>query len=146
MGKRMGRVKVRKLVGWDKDNLIGIVHKSKWKKKEKKKIHSFPPADRCLTVSRKTRLHHVEWLLGKTNILTLHGTSFSFFPCAFIAELDAVWYGLTLWSDEVSCPSCVTSMFLCTPRLLVYGVEWEKQKPSLTLCKHCSATAKTVMC
>lgn len=36
-------------------------------KQIKEFVYSFPSAGRCLAVSWKARLHHVEQLLGKTN-------------------------------------------------------------------------------
>jgi len=52
---RIGRVKVRKLTGWDKDSLVG---KQKPCKQNKKFIHYFPSAGRCSAISRKAGLHH----------------------------------------------------------------------------------------
>jgi len=36
---------------------------------------------------------------------------FFFFPPAFDAEHEVIWYGISLWSDGVTCPGCVHSQF-----------------------------------
>ena len=41
---------------------------------------------------------------------------FLLLPPTFIAELDVIWYGISLWSVGVSCPSCVFSQLLEQPQ------------------------------
>lgn len=50
-------------------------------------------------------------LLGKIN------APLSFFPKVFMAERDALWYGIFLWSFGVSFPGCVSSQLLSHPNL-----------------------------
>jgi len=45
---------------------------------------------------RKTGPQHVQWLLGKTNTITTNISLSSFFPRAFIAENDIIWYAIPL--------------------------------------------------
>ena len=67
-------------------------------------------------ICRKAGLHHVEWLLGKTNAITLIVPPFLLLPQLYIAEHDVIWCGIALWSVEDSCPSCVPSQLLVHPQ------------------------------
>jgi len=84
-------------------------------KQKKEFIHYTPSAGRCSAVSRKAGLHHVQWLLQKTNTVTLKTPSF-LLPQFYIAEHDVIRYGISLWSARVSCPSCVPSQVLVHPQ------------------------------
>lgn len=54
---------------------------------------------------------------------------------------DAMWYGITLQCFEVSCPVCVPPHLLVSHHLLCWWGNMRNKK--LTLCKNCSAVAKT---
>lgn len=62
-------------------------------------------------------------------------------PPRFITEHDITQYRVSLWSIHVSHLHCVP---FPTPNLLTGAAEWESEKAS-TVCKHCSATAKTLV-
>ena len=121
MGERIGRVKVRKLVGWDKDSLIAkakVVQASK----AKQGIHSLLPtggqvfshlqesrAPSRITVTWGDKCHHSE-----------HPPLPSSYP-SFIAEHSIVQCGISLWSVGVSCPHA-SAHSLCNLSLLTGGV------------------------
>jgi len=75
-------------------------------RQNKELTHHFLSAGRCLSISRKTGLHHAYQLLGKTRAVTVNVTPFLLLPPAFIVEYDVVWCAISLWSISVSCPSC----------------------------------------
>lgn len=56
MGKRARKAKVTKLVGLNKDSLLG---ETKIHMQAKEKIHYFPSAARCSAISKEAGLHHV---------------------------------------------------------------------------------------
>lgn len=115
-GERTERVKGRKLVGWDKDKLIGklkAVHTSRAKQGI---IHCFPRAGRSSVMSRRAGLHQTQQLPGKTNTQTLNIPLSSFFLPALHVECDARC-GISHWSVETSCPCCVSSQLLVSPQL-----------------------------
>lgn len=58
--------------------------------------------------------------------------------------LSPMQYGISLWSDRVGCPRRVSPSLLPTTSLLAVVAEQEKEKV-VTLCKGCSATAKTLV-
>ena len=70
--------------------------------------------------------------------------SSSSFLLAFIAEHDVIWYGISLWSLWVSCPGYVPSQDLAHPQPT--GEGGNAGERALTLCEHCSAIAKTLVC
>jgi len=70
MGERIRRVKVRKLLGWDKDSLMGKTEAVQ-KSKAKQGIQVLLPISRqVLTIPRKAGLHRAQHLLWKTNAIT----------------------------------------------------------------------------
>ena len=115
-GERIGRVKVRKLVGWDKDSLIGKA-KATHTSKAKPGIHSSLPTSRQVfshlqesrapphvTVTWEDKRHHSE------------RPPFLLLPAALCAEHDVIWPGISLGSVRVSCPGCVPSQLLVSPQ------------------------------
>lgn len=111
MEQRIRQIKVRTLMDWDKDSLIGkakIVHT----------IHSLQLVGKCLTDSRKVGFI----MLGKTNTLSLnvlccvlfthtHTNSFSF-PLDFTAMQNIIWYGISLQPVSACYTVCVPSQLL----------------------------------
>ena len=134
----MRRVKVRKLMGWDKDSWIGKAQATCTSKAEQG-FHSLLPISRqmfshpqesrappliAVTLEDKHRHSKCPPLPSSSpSILLLsimsHGMEY---PFGHLASAVPV----------VSPPS-----FLCTPSLLAGGVGWEGEK-ALTLCKHCA--------
>ena len=100
-----------KLMGWDKNNLIGkakAVHASK----AKERIHSPLPMGRqvfghpqenrapsCVTVTREDKHHNA----GCPPLLSSS-------PCLY-TQHNVIWYGIPLWLVCVTCPGCVRSQF-----------------------------------
>jgi len=105
------RVKVRKVMDWDKDILIS---KAKNHVDKKSKIRN------SFTTSIQQTGSHTSQ--GKQDSVTQNGnlgrqtpsfwTPFSFFSQLFIAQHDIIWYKIPLWSVWVSCPSCVPFQLL----------------------------------
>jgi len=58
---------------------------------------------------------------------------------------DAVWHGRSVQSVPVTFPGCVPSPQLVNPWSTHWGSEW-KPEESLMLCRHLSATAKSLVC
>ena len=85
MGDRTGKVKVTKLMDWDKDCLIGKAKTINASKANKEVIRYFSSASRCSAISRKAGLHHAQWLLGKTSIITLNVPASPFYSPFFVA-------------------------------------------------------------
>lgn len=65
-------------------------------------------------------------------------------PWAFIADHNAIWSGAFLWSvwDQLS---CLCSLPPGVPPASLLAGQHEKQKKTLTPCKHCSARNKTLV-
>jgi len=59
-------------------------------------------------------MHNGYW--GRQNAVAQNIPPFFLLPPAFIAERDIIWYGMSLWSFEVSCPGCVLSQLLVHPQ------------------------------
>ena len=134
MRKRIRRVKVRKLVGWDKDSLTGKA-KAVCTSKAKQRIHSPLPMDRQVfshlqerrapshvTVTGEDKHHHSKFPPPFPQLYTLSMTPHSM-ECPFGQLGSAV--------PAVSPPNS-----LCTPSLLTGEGGWEAEK-ALALCKHC---------
>jgi len=106
---------VTKQMGSYKDSLIGKVKPAHVSKGNKEFIHHFPWAGRCSDISRKAGLHHMWWLLGKTNTITPKVPPFLLLPPTLYAQHDVIWHGISLWSIGVSSSSCVPSQLLVHP-------------------------------
>lgn len=102
-------------------------------------IHYFPSGDRSPATSWKARPQHPQWLLGKTNTITM---TFSL-PSPELLLLRTTSYCMEhTFCLLVSAVLAVSpSSFLPIPSLLAGGAEWKKGK-TLTLSKHCSAVAE----
>ena len=113
MGERIRRAKVKKLVGQDKDSLIGKA-KAAHTSKANQGIHSPLPIGRqafshlqesgappCVMVTWEDKCHH---------------SKHSSLPPALYAEHDVIWCGIILQSVGVSCPGCVPSQLLVYPQ------------------------------
>ena len=128
IGERTGRVKVQKLMGWEKDSWKGKA-KAAYSNKAKQGIHSLLPSGRQLfsdlQESRAPSHVIVVWEDRHCN-----------------SELSP--FLLPLWLFGASCPCCVSSQ-LCSPSLLASRVVWEAEK-ALMLCKHCSVITKKTQC
>jgi len=136
MGERIRSVKVRKLMAWDKDILVGKAKASCARRKFW--VNSVLPVDREI-------LSHCQegralWWRTFTWEDRLHNSKYSSlpssFPPALIAEHDVIWYGIFLWSAAVSCHRCWEGHPLPTSRArLAYSmVAWgEKQNRSWLL-------------
>lgn len=68
-------------------------------------------------------------------------------PSLELLLLGTMSYGAEYPSDQLGSAIRAVSLLylLFTPILLAGGAEWEKES-ALTLCEHCSATAKTSVC
>ena len=146
MGETIGRVKVRKLVGRDKDSLIGKA-KGTRTSKAKQGIYSPLPTGRPMlshlqesrapprvTVTWEDRHHH-------SRRPPLPSSSPSFICC----EHDAVRHGVSLWSVGVGCPGCVPSQ----PPVHPQPARWwggVRDRKGLDLGELCSAITKTSLC
>ena len=140
MGERIIKVKVRKLMGWDKDSLIGKA-KATQASKAKQGIHSLTshqqagvqpsPGEQgsttCVMVTWEDKRHQLWMSLP------------SFFFPQLYAEHDVIWYGISLWSVGVSCPSSVPSQLLVPPQpARWWGGVRGRRRP--WLCVSCSAS------
>lgn len=108
-----------------------------------KVIYSYLLTRRYSTISRKAGLHHMWWLFGQTNAITLNVFPFLFLAADLSTEHDTVWCGTSLGSVVVSCPGCIP--FPCTSSLLLLGWVLTEKRP-LILCKHCSEVTKSSLC
>lgn len=105
IGEAFGRLKVIKLVDWDKDSFLGKA-KAICTSRGKQRIPSPLSTDRCSAIPRKARLHHTWWWLGKTTTTPLNIIPFLLSVPDSYADHDSIWYGISLWTSS---PSCVPS-------------------------------------
>ena len=94
---------VRKLVDQDEDGLIREEKRKKKAEKQNKQCkgyYSTPPHQQT-----DTQLDCEQWLSSQRPL-----------PLVFMAECDVIWNEISLWSVEVSCPSCVPSQLLVHPQ------------------------------
>ena len=145
MGETIRRVKVRKLVGWDKDNLIDKA-KASGTSKAKPGIHSPLPMGGQAGVQPSP---------GKQGSITRNGDlgrqtpslwmslPSSFFPQLYMLSMTS--YGMEYpFGQFGSAVLCVSPPnFLGTPSPLAGGVVWEAEK-ALALWKHHWAVTKMV--
>lgn len=142
MGKRIGRVKIRKVMAWDK----GVFRKKAAHKIEAKQgIHSPFPMSRQMFSNPCESRAPSSWMVtweGKY-CHSKHPDSLFFPHCVVTLHSDHKTIGsrITLWSAEVSCPGSFPPLSLCSPSLLPGGVVPEAGK-SLMLWKSCSAIRK----
>lgn len=110
--ERTGMAKERKPVGQDKDSSI------KWRKTEKTQMMQ----RQSLTTSHKTSNVlpvSEQQPLWKPNTLTPPSPSSSTrVEYDVIFERGVTWYGISLWPNQVSCPSCVPFQLLAHLSLL----------------------------
>lgn len=136
MGKKIEKVKVKKLVGQRKDNII---------RKAKQGIHSlfltgrqmfpaFPGKQGSIISSSygEDKCHNSECC-----------PTFSF-PTAFIGKYDITWYGISLWLGS-TVPDVSPPSVLCIPSIFAGGT-MRKTAEGQMLLKHCSAITKTSLC
>ena len=143
---RIRRVKMRKIMGWDKDSLTGKA-KATHTSKAKQGIHSPLPTSRqvfrhlqesrapsCIAVTWEDRRSHSELPPS------LSPSSPSFYCWA---PSHAVWDIPFLSWGQLSqlCPLPTS----CAPTACSLVGQSEKQKKILALCKHCSAIAQTYL-
>lgn len=107
MVERVRTVKVRKLVGWDKDRLVGKAKAVCTEKQNKEFIQHFPSASRCSAISRKSNGY-----LERQSMSLLTLLSFPVIPPALYIDHDATRYRIHLWSFGISCPTQVCSQLL----------------------------------
>jgi len=116
-GKRKGRVKARKVVGWDKYCLICEGEKERKKtqlNKQGKGICLPHPTGRPMPSQFLSRI----WLTPSNPLLFL-----------LPAEHDFTWHGIPLWIVQVICLVVSPPNSLCTPpSLFTGGGQSEKQK------------------
>lgn len=115
-GQRIGRAKVRKVMGEDKNNLI---REGKRKKEERKK----PPPAKIIS-DEKAITHHlpqVHRYPASPQALATHPENT--LSSIFIAEHDAIWHGISVWSVPVTFPGCVPSRHLAHPQPTHWGSE-----------------------
>ena len=145
MRKRIRRLKVRKVVGWDKDSLIAKAKLHMQAKQSKEFIHYLPPAGkRPATFLENMASSHVAgtWE-GKCHkhecqchpFLLLCPTFYCSTQCHMVWNIPLVSWDHLSWL----CPLPVS----CAAPSLVRNCE--KQK-ALTLCNHWWATAETSVC
>ena len=139
MGERTGRVKVRELVGWDKDSLIDtaeIVHESK----ANQGVHSLLPIGRQL-FSHLQEITCNRVLGRQMPSLQMSSPSF-FFPPLYTLSMTSCGTEYPCGHLGSAVPAVPPPHSFCTPSLLTGGVGWEAEQ-ALTLCKHCSAATKS---
>ena len=140
MGERIRRVKVRKLVGWDKDSLTGKA-KAVHTRKAKQGICSLLPIVRqvCSHLQESRAPSRVT-----PSLRTCPPPSSFFLQLLFLSMTS---YGVKYPFGQLgsAVPAVSPPSFPCTPSLLTGGVEWEAER-ALTLCKHCSAITKPSLC
>lgn len=73
---------------------------------------------------------------------TLEASPLSLSSCTpvFVAERDVLLYAICL------CPPWVPAQSSARPRLFAWRGERGEKEEALTLCQHCSAIAKTLLC
>jgi len=112
MEERITKVRVRKLMSWDKDSLTEkaqAMHTSK----AKQEIHSLLPIGRQVFANlQKSRAPSYLGVIWEDKCHHSKFPSFLLFLPAFIAECDITWHGISLWWTGVSCPSCVLFQLL----------------------------------
>lgn len=130
---RIGRIKVRKCVDWDKDSLIGkAMHTSKAEQGIHSLFHMSRQVNRappCIMVTWDVKCHH-------SKCPTLPS-----FPLFIYSAWCHNSMGISLWSVWVSCPSCVSSQLLVHLQHPHQCDSRRTEKP-LMLCKHHSAIMK----
>ena len=143
MGGTIGSVKVRKLLGWDKDCLIG---KATCASKAKREINSLHPINRqAFSHLRESRApSHVDGYLGRqtgNSKCPLSPSSSPSFYCS--AWHHMVWNSpLVSWAQLSQL--CPLPNFPCSPAHLLVGQG--KQQTRFWLSKRCSAIMKTSPC
>ena len=117
IGERIRRIKVRKLMGCDKDSLIGKA-KATHSSKAKQGIHlPLPIGRQVFSHLQESRApSRVNGYLGRQNTMIPNVSSFLLLPPALHAEHDVIWSGISLWSAGDSCPGCVASQLLVHPQ------------------------------
>jgi len=145
MRERIGRVKVRKLVGWDKHSLIGKA-KTTHTSKSKEGIISLLPIGRQVFnhLQESRALSHVTGRrMPSLRTSTLPSSFHSFILLSMMS------YGVEHLCGQLAVSPAVPAVsppnFLCTPSPLAGGAELEAEK-AFTLCEHCSAMTKTSLC
>jgi len=145
MGEIIGRVKVRKLVGWDKYSLVNKA-KAAHTSKAKSGIHSLLPIS-------KQVFNHVQESRAPSDITVTwqykyHNSKCPPFPSSSHSFLCWAWYLMV-------CDILLVSWGqLCSPILSQLTVHhqpthWQgslRGREALRLCKHCSAITKTSQC
>lgn len=117
------RIKVTKLMGWDKDGLRGKAEVACTQvKSDKEFIHHFPRASRCS--ARRARLPPTWSWLGKTTPLWTTLTLFLLLPPALYTVCFTIKSGISLRSAGVSCPGCIPSQLLAHSQPSVSVVGW----------------------
>ena len=145
MRERIGRVNVRKLIGWDKGSLIGKA-KGMHASKAKQGIHSLPPSGQAgaqLSPGQQGSITRNGYL-GR-QMPSLRTSLPSFFPQLYM--LSMMSYGMEYPFGQLgsAVPAVSPPNLLCTSSLFTGRVGWEAEK-ALTLCKHCWAITKTSLC
>ena len=145
MGQRIRKVKVRKLVGWDKDSLIDKA-KAKQHKQSKRRnsfITSHQQAGVQPSPGKQGTITHNSYLGRQMPSLWTSPPSF-FFPPLYMLSMTS--YGMEYPSGQLgsAVPAVSPPNSLCTPSVLAGGAVSEAEE-TLTLCKHCSAITKTSM-
>lgn len=127
--ERIGRVKVRKLMGWDKNSLITEKKKKSCtsnnsnnnnviKRKRTERKIKFKKEKLCKWQQLLTTI----WLMPTSQSLSSRLSSLpANFPSSFNAQPEAIWYGTSLGSVEVIIPAVSPPCYLCTPSLLAGG-------------------------
>lgn len=67
------------------------------------------------------------------------------FSWTFIADQNVIWYGTSLWSVRVRCPSCVPSQTLAHPQPTCCGGKSEKKKKP-PCCASAAQWQPTLLC
>lgn len=130
--ERTGKVKAGKLLGWDKDSLVGEAKLRMPTKRNKEWIHYFPLAGRCSSVGKTELIMHNDGL-GRQKPMFGMSLPSSFSPSALIAEHDAIWYGVPLWPVWVSSPGCVLFHSSCSPSSWLGGQREKLKCPWLSV-------------
>lgn len=143
MRERILKGKVREIMAWGKDYLLGDAKTVCTREAKQGFIHSFPSTGRYSATFKTEGTHsNVMFSLEVKSQLWVSSISSSFTP-VFVGRHDTTWYGTFLWPAGVSYPNCVPSELLVCSELVSGRAAWEAEK-SLALCMLCSATTNTV--
>ena len=145
MGERIGRVKVRKLMSWQKDSHAWKQsHTFKERKIRDSSSTSNWQAGVLPSPGKEGSLTCNGYLGRQTSSLRMPPPSFFFCLLHMLSMMSYVRNILLVSWGQLS-QLCPRPNFLRILSLLFGGVMWETEQ-ALNLCKYCSTTKKTSLC